>query len=109
MNLILAFFGGFLTYVAAVSLAYNDYAKSQWWYYWVGIGLAIVGNYLWLWIAKSSPEKNSVYFNGLVWDSIIVGVYSLVPIAMFGVRFSMLTGLGVLMVVIGMITIKVAG
>lgn len=89
-----------------VLLSYSDKIKATNWYFPLGLFLATITNLLWLWIAKNSPNKADIYLRGLIWDSILVGCYVLVPLFL-GVRLNLATSLGVILVVIGLILTKV--
>lgn len=103
----LPFLIGLLVYIAAVFLSYSEKMKASHWYFPVGILIAIVANVMWLYIAKNSPAKESIYVRGLIWDSMIVGTYTLIPIVFFGVRLSSWTLAGAALIAVGLILTKV--
>lgn len=100
---------GAILYSIAVCLAYSGSFKESKWYFLIGIAVGVLANYIWLWIAKHSPDKHQIYISGLIWDSVLVGAYTLIPIMFFGVRFTNLTALGVILIVSGFLVIKIAG
>lgn len=105
--MILPYALGFIIYCLAVTLSYSDKVKASHWYYPVGLALAIGCNFLWLYVAKHTPDKHDIYISGLVWDSLIVGCYALIPVLFFGVRFSGATAIGVLLVIVGLFLTKI--
>lgn len=105
--MIAPYVAGFALYCLSVALSYSDKAKASAWYYPLGLALAFAANYLWLYIAKTTPEKSQIYLAGLLWDSMIVGCYVLIPVLFYGVRFGFLTALGICLVVSGLILTKV--
>jgi hypothetical protein len=105
--MIVVYMVAFLFYVSSVWLSYSDKLKTTNWYFPLGMFFAIVCNVLWLYVAKHTPSKQTLYINALIWDLMIVGTYSIMPAAFFGVRFAPINLIGVVMVVTGMILTKV--
>jgi hypothetical protein len=94
-------------YGLSVWISYSEKLKSTNWYFPLGMFFALVCNVLWLYVAKNTLDKHALYINALFWDLMIVGTYSLMPAAFFGVRFAPINLIGVVMVVTGMILAKV--
>lgn len=102
------FFIGLIVYIAAVFLSYSEKIKVLNAYFVVGLILGIIANFCWLYIAKNSPEKHQIYVYGLYWDSMIVGVYTLIPILAMGVRLSWTTAIGGLLIIAGIMLTKLS-
>jgi multidrug transporter EmrE-like cation transporter len=98
---------GLAFYAMSVWLSYSAELKSSKWYFPIGILLAIVCNFLWLYVAKHSDTKHAIYMNALLWDSMIVGSYAIIPVLLFGVRFSTVNLFGVVLVIFGIVLTKV--
>jgi hypothetical protein len=58
-------------------------------------------------IAKNTADKHDVYIRGLIWDSMIVGCYAVVPVLMYGVAFTGRMAMGVAMIVAGIVLTKI--
>lgn len=97
---------GLLIYIISVYITYSDKIKQSPYYFYIGISLSMVCSFLWMYIAKHSSGKQ-LYLNGIYWDSMIVGCYSLIPVLAFGVRMSSLNFLGVFLVLVGIFLTKV--
>ena len=99
---------GLLLYFASVVVSYSNGLKQTQWYFPLGMLLAIIVNFLWLYIAKNSPDKDVLYVRALIWDSMIVGAYVLVPLLFYNVRPTGYTLAGCTFIVIGLILTKLA-
>lgn len=88
-------------------VTFNPSFKDSWYLVPVGLVLAIMGNLLWILIAKrtSSPAELTVY--GMAWDTMITVSFVLVPVVLFGVRFSGVSGLGLILAILGIFLMKV--
>ena len=98
------FFLGTILYIASVSLLYSSFKSSQY-FYPVGLLFAFVTNFIWLYIAKHSAGA-VLYTRGLLWDSIIVAAYVLVPVLFFNIRLSLTSAVGCVIIVVGIIITK---
>lgn len=107
MHLIGLFILGWVFYMSAAVVAYHPSIKSATMlYYGLGLVIALLCNITWLFIARHSETAAQIYYRGLVWDSLIVGSYVLVPILFFGVRLSLQASLGLVLIVIGLFLSK---
>ena len=98
-----------VVYSASVALSYSNYAKAQSWYFPVGVGMAMLANFVWMYIAKTTIGSHEIYLRGLYWDFIIVGCYAFIPVLFFGVSFNGIKAFGVALTVVGMILTKFGG
>jgi multidrug transporter EmrE-like cation transporter len=71
-----------------------------------GLGLALIGNLLWILLAKSTHEPAKLIVYGMVWDTMITLSFLLVPMMFFGVRFTLVSGVGCGFVVLGLLMMK---
>jgi multidrug transporter EmrE-like cation transporter len=108
MEISILYFIGFMVYLFTVCMNYSDKAKAAFWYYPLGMVLSLVSNYIWMYLAKNSENPNQVYVRGLVWDSMIIFCYSILPFFFFSVKFGIYQSIGVGLVLIGLGLIKFA-
>lgn len=99
---------GFVFYCLSASLSYNEKAKVAPWFFPVGLAMAMIVNFIWLFIAKNSSAGHETFVRGLVWDSMIVGCYVFIPIMFYGVRLTGLAALGAGLIIAGIALTKVA-
>lgn len=105
----LAYTIGFIVYSLAVVLSYSDRLKNtSWVFFSLGLVLAVIANVLWLWIARTTQIPSELYIRALVWDSMIVGTYTLVPIMMLGVRLSSTAIIGIFIIIVGIAITKLS-
>lgn len=97
---------GLVIYTLSAMMSYSNKAQSAKWYFPVGVGMAMLANFLWLHIAKISVGHET-FVRGLVWDSMIVMCYVLVPIILYGIRLTGFTALGAALIVAGMFLTKI--
>lgn len=98
----LQFFAGFLIYCLGATITYHPTFKSNPLYFPAGIALAIIGNFLWLNVAKSELNSDSLLIKALIWDAILMMVYLIIPIVFFSARFTTLQAAGIALTVIGL-------
>lgn len=101
-----AFIVGLVFYSLTVCLLYSSNFKNSPYYYWVGLVIGLITSSLWLFIAKQS-EGSNLYVRGLIWDCMIIGTYVLIPALFFDVRLTLMTTIGCVFIVIGMLLTKV--
>lgn len=87
---------------------YSDKAKASNWYFPAGMALALVSNSIWMYLAKHSANTNQVYVRGIIWDSMIIFAYSILPIFIFNVRFTIGQSFGVAFILFGFGLLKFA-
>lgn len=96
---------GFLIYVAAVTMMYVGSIKSQPWYIPLNMTIGLIASFLWAWVVKHSPDKGDLYVKALVWDVMLIGVYSILPL-LFGVKLTGNIAIGATLIVAGLIVMK---
>lgn len=87
-------------------LSYNAAAKTHWAFL---PGMALLGAFnvvLWGLAAKMSATPRQLYSMGCVWDGLTLFAYSILPLAVFGVRLSAMSWAGLVLVVIGILLVK---
>jgi multidrug transporter EmrE-like cation transporter len=72
----------------------------------IGLSLALIGNLLWILLAKSTQEPAKLIMYGMMWDTMITLSFLLVPMMFFGVRFTLVGGVGCALVVVGLLMMK---
>lgn len=107
--MILYFLLGGLAIAAGVIASYAPAIKASMAYYPLGIGLAMINNYIWLKIAKSTNDSSKLLMLGVYWDSMIVLSYVLLPVIFFGARAHGTSLLGIVLIVVGMMLTKIGG
>lgn len=101
----LYYFVGMIIYTLSAIMSYSVKAQAAKWYFPVGIAMAMLANFIWLYIAKNSIGHQTM-IRGLIWDSMIVMCFVAVPISMYGVKLTSTTLLGVSLIVVGIILTK---
>lgn len=104
----LLYFIGLLVYLTTVSMNYSDKAKASFWYYPAGMTLALLSNFLWMYLAKHSLNSNQVYVRGIFWDFMIIFAYSILPIIAYDVKFTTLQLCGAGLILFGFGLLKSA-
>lgn len=97
---------GILTYCASAALTYSEPAKSKWWYVPLGMLFGLITNFAWMNIAKRNLDRESLYFQALVWDILIVLIFALLPILFMGVRLNQYQLFGAFLVTLGLVLFK---
>lgn len=88
------------------TMTFTKSFHDRWWYFPVGIIFGVTTNSLWLLSAKILPDKQQIYIFSLFWDCIMVGVYFLIPVIAFGIKFDKIGFFGLLLIIIGTLLIK---
>jgi hypothetical protein len=98
---------GSLIYIMGICLSYSHFKDTKW-YFPVGIGLGMITNYLWFSIAKDlKTDKDQLLLYGIYWDSMIISLYVLMPVLIFGARASGWALLGLVLMGLGGILTKI--
>lgn len=105
--MILYFLLGGLCYVAGATLSYLPTLKVSVLYMPIAIFIGALAHYLWFTIAKSSNDQNQIYVYAIIWDSMFMVIYSVLPVMAFDVRLTGVQVCGVVLVLIGMILTKI--
>ena len=74
---------------------------------WLSMVCAMIANVIWIYIAKKTLDPNTLVFYALCWDSLVVVASILTPIVMFANLPSMLSTIGIAMVLTGLVLVKV--
>jgi drug/metabolite transporter (DMT)-like permease len=96
-----------LIHTVICSISFNKNIHDRWWYFPLGLCLGISSNALWLFSAKLLGEKNEIYIFSLLWDCVMVGVYFLVPVFVFGIKLDRIGIIGLILVLVGTLLIKI--
>lgn len=80
--------------------------KNSWYYYWIGLGFALITNSLWLYVCKITEDHKLINKYSYIWDGIILLTAGLIPIIFFKVIPEGLHLLGIAFVIIGMVLLK---
>jgi multidrug transporter EmrE-like cation transporter len=86
--------------------SYYSPFKNSPWYFPVGLGAAIVANFIWMSIAKEELDTSALVIKGVTWDAMLIMCYVLVPILFFETKFTTIQASGILLTVIGLFMTK---
>jgi multidrug transporter EmrE-like cation transporter len=100
------FLFGLMMYGVLATASYNETFKASNWFFPVGIVSAVIANVLWMSIAKAEPNSSHLMVKGLIWDSMLMLVYLVVPLLFFGARFTLMQSFGVGLTLIGLLCTK---
>lgn len=79
---------------------------NKYWYYALGLFLGLIPNALWLTIASRAKLPAQIMLYGVVWDSLRMCVYVLMPILFFGVKPTIYTTIGIVLIAFGLLIIR---
>jgi hypothetical protein len=102
----LTFILAFVLYAASAYLSYHKEWKSSNFYFPLGIFVGLLITTLWFWLVKNMDDKNEIYFYSLVWDAIMIGVFYIVPIIVYGVNINKIGLIGLFLIICGLIIFK---
>lgn len=106
MNPTLMLVLGTVVYSAYAWLTFKPELKVSAYLLPIGLSLAVVGNLLWILLARSTQEPGKLIVYGMAWDAMITLSFLLVPIMFFGVRFTVVSGVGCGLVGLGLLMMK---
>ena len=92
-------------YAFLAVIAYIPSVKNHYIYYPLGLVLALVTNFLWLYLSKRTIDHGLITKYALIWDAIIILSITVAPL-FFGVRLSTPNLIGVGLMIVGIIMIK---
>jgi drug/metabolite transporter (DMT)-like permease len=104
----LQFISGLVLYSAMAFASYHPALKASPWFFPVGIGSAVVANFIWFSMAKADPVSSSLMIKGLIWDAVLMLCYLIIPIIFFEAKFTPVQAVGVGLTVIGLFLTKLA-
>lgn len=107
MTVGLAFFLGFLFYALVVIGMYTPAIKTHQYYIPGSMLFALAASFLWPWVTQNTESQEELYLRGIIWDAMLIGCYSLIPI-FFGVRLTPMAMFGVVLVLVGIATMKLS-
>jgi multidrug transporter EmrE-like cation transporter len=96
---------GALVYLVAVVICYFKPVRESALYFPIGLACGLAANYLWLAWSRSMTDPQRLVA-GFYWDGMIVAMYALVPVLLFGVRVTAWTALGLVLIVVGVLLTK---
>ena len=99
---------GMMVYLTTVSMNYSDKTKVSLWYYPAGMALSLLSNFLWMYLAKHAVNPNQIYIRGILWDSMIIFAYSILPLFVCNIKFTTIQLCGVGFVLFGLGLLKTA-
>lgn len=93
-------------YVICAYLTYKEEWRNEWWYLPVSCSFGTILVFIWYLVIKYIGDKDRIYFYSICWDAILVGVYYLLPIALFGVKLDRYGIAGLSLMVAGLVLLK---
>lgn len=106
-----------IIYIGVFAL-YGVFAYTNYWdtlksnttlYFTIGLSIAILGNSLWLLLTKILPTNNSIYIGGIVYDSLVTLAFILIPWYFIGIKLANIQWIGLIIVIVGLLTLKLGG
>ena len=80
--------------------------KESWYYFPLGIGIAIIANFIWLSIAKTTNDSGEILILGAYWDIMILLTFIVIPFIFFEVNLSKTQYLGLGLIFTGFVVTK---
>lgn len=105
-DMLTAFLLGFGLYLTYAWTNYYEPFKNSKWFFPVGLGLALLANAVWLYIAKNTSNPPTLLLRALYWDVIVLASSLIIPFAIFGTKVSMMQGAGIFLIVAGIVLTK---
>lgn len=96
----------FVIYCILASIAYLPSVKNSSYYYWIGLGFALITNSLWLYLSKHTADPKMINKYSYIWDGIILLTASIIPILFFNVIPRGIHLVGIVFVIVGIILLK---
>lgn len=98
---------GAIIYCVYAWLTFNPSLKQSGYLVPAGITLAMAGNLLWIFLAKSTADPARLTIYAMAWDTMVTVSFVLVPVVLFGIRFSITSCLGLILAVLGIFLMKI--
>ena len=99
---------GFLIYLLSVYGMYTPAIKNHPWYIPGNMVFGVAVGWVWPLVVKLSPDANTLYFRGMLWDAMLVGCYALLPY-FFGVKPPPVVIFGGVIACSGLLIMKLGG
>lgn len=96
-------------YSVGCLLSYSEEYRRTSWFIWVGGLIGILINVIWFSLVKYLDDKQKIYIFGLIWDSIMMLIYYLLPMLVFGVKLNKISLFALSLIVCGMVILKIKG
>lgn len=87
-------------------LVFNPALKTKPWIIYAGLGCALVGNLLWVLLARATIDNGRLIYYGLWWDTLITASTFLIPVLCYGIRFSGTALIGLAVTIVGLLLMK---
>jgi multidrug transporter EmrE-like cation transporter len=96
-----------VVYIICAYLTYKEEWRHEWWYIPVGCIFGYILVPIWYLVVRHIDDNDRIYFYSLCWDTLMVLVYYLLPIFLFGVKLNRNGVIGLLLMAAGLILLKV--
>lgn len=96
-----------IMYVIGAYLTYKEEWRNEPWYIPVGVlfGSSLV--LIWYLVVRYIGDRDRIYFYSLCWDVVMVGVYYILPVVLFGVKLDRYGIAGLCLMIAGLFLLKV--
>lgn len=105
MNYLIIFIA-FILYSLYTYIGYKDSIKNSNSYYVYGIIIVIISNLLWMYLNKTLQSKDSTLIYSLIWDIMIAVSAIIIPFFFFKMNLTNISYVGIVLIVVGLITLK---
>lgn len=93
-------------YAMGCWLTYADGARNYWWYVPLGVLIGAVVNLFWFLAVKWLDDKQRIFVFNLIWDSVLLLIYYILPLILFGVSIDKKMVLAMTLIISGMVVLK---
>lgn len=105
--ILLYFTLGTFMYLLSAYNIYDPTCRGSKYFFATGILLSVLANFIWLLITKSTENSQTIFKYALIWDVLLTLSYFAIPIALFNLSMDFRHWIGVLLILIGIVTLKV--
>lgn len=93
-------------YVICAYLTYKEEWRNESWYLPVCFFFGTVLVVIWYMVIKYIGDKDRIYFFSLCWDAVMVAVYYILPVLVFGVKLDRYGIGGLCLMIAGLALLK---
>jgi hypothetical protein len=96
-------------YLICAYLTYHRDLHDKPWYMPVAIAFGTTTVVIWYYMIRHIGDRDRIYVYNMCWDTIMCGVYYLLPIFVFGVKLDRIGVFGLCLMIIGSVILKSRG
>lgn len=102
------FLMGMLVYLILAVMSYSPTMKAHPYYYAAGAVLAVISNFAWMWLSKTTQNPSDLVVRGVYWDLMLMASYMSVPFLAYGAKLNSTQLIGIGLIVAGLVIMKVS-